>query len=78
MTVRIVTDSACDLPASALEEFGISMVPADVIHQGQVYKDRVDISHDELFRLLEDGSEVPTTVATGAIVTVAKVRAPRE
>ena len=54
MTVRIVTDSTCDLPTSVLEELGISMVPADVIYQGRVYKDRVDISQDELFRLLED------------------------
>jgi len=63
MTVRIVTDSACDLPTSALEEFEISMVPANVVYQGRAYKDRVDISQDELFRLLEDGTEVPTTAA---------------
>jgi DegV family protein with EDD domain len=63
MSARVVTDSACDLPTSVLEQLGISMVPADVIHRGHAYKDRVDISHDKLFSLLEQGSEVPTTAA---------------
>jgi DegV family protein with EDD domain len=63
MTVRIVTDSTCDLPASVLQELEISMVPADVVHRGRAYKDRVDISHDDLFDLLERDYEVPTTAA---------------
>lgn len=63
MTVRIVTDSACDLPDAVLEELGITMVPADVIYEGKVYKDRVDISYDELYEMLEHGATVPTTAA---------------
>ena len=63
MTVKIVTDSTCDLPDSALEKLGITMVPADVIYEGKVYKDRVDISFDELYEILERGPNVPTTAA---------------
>ena len=63
MTVRVVTDSTCDLPSSVLQELEIGMVPADVVHRGRAYKDRVDISHDELFDLLERDDEVPTTAA---------------
>ncbi len=63
MTVKIVTDSGCDLPESVLEEYGITMVPVDVIHEGKVYKDRVDISHDELFEMLEREPTVPTSAA---------------
>ena len=63
MTVKIVTDSTCDLPDSVLEELGITMVPADVIHEGKVYKDRVDISQDEVFEMLEREPNVPTTAA---------------
>ncbi|MDP3063547.1 MAG: DegV family protein [Chloroflexota bacterium] len=63
MTVRIVTDSTCDLPSSVLESLRISMVPVDVIRDGRPYKDGVDISHDELYQLLGQSEEVPTTAA---------------
>jgi DegV family protein with EDD domain len=63
MTVKIVTDSTCDLPTSVLRELDIRVVPADVIYRGRVYKDRVDIGQDTLFTLLRYDDEVPTTAA---------------
>jgi DegV family protein with EDD domain len=63
MTVRIVTDSTCDLPDSTLQKFNITMVPASVVWQGRAYKDRVELSHDQLFAWLEQGDKVPTTAA---------------
>ena len=63
MVVKVVTDSTCDLPDSVLQERGITMVPATVVYRGKAYRDRVDISYDRLFEILQYEDEVPTTAA---------------
>lgn len=65
MTVKVVTDSTSDLPPRLTEELGITVVPAYVQFGNSVYRDRVDISEDELYqRLLSDpvhpSTEPPT------------------
>ena len=47
MTVKVVTDSTADLPASVIDELGITVVPLYVRFGEKVYRDRVDISHDD-------------------------------
>ena len=65
MTVKIVTDSTSDLPPRLAEELGITVVPVYVQFGSKVYRDRVEISEDELYqRLLSDpihpSTEPPT------------------
>ncbi|MFC2056235.1 DegV family protein [Chloroflexota bacterium] len=65
MTIKIVTDSTSDLPPQLAEELGITVVPVYVQFGSKVYRDRVDISEDELYqRLLSDpihpSTEPPT------------------
>ena len=65
MNVKIVTDSTSDLPLQLAEDLGITVVPAYVQFGSKVYRDRVDISEDELYqRLLTDpihpSTEPPT------------------
>ena len=48
MTVRIVTDSSADLPSQIVDELGIAVVPLYVRFGETVYRDRIDISEDEL------------------------------
>jgi DegV family protein with EDD domain len=61
VTVKIVTDSTADLPASVIEELGISVVPLYVRFGEQVYRDQVDISHDEFYQRLQHGPVHPNT-----------------
>jgi DegV family protein with EDD domain len=61
MSVRIVTDSTCDLPPELADELGISIVPV-YVRFGQVsYQDGVDIDRDELYRRLVSSPVHPTT-----------------
>jgi len=65
MTVKIVTDSAADLPPTLAEELGITVVPVYLRFGDEVYRDRVDISEDEFYhRLLHDPIHPSTTQPT--------------
>ncbi len=62
MTIKIVTDSAADLPAALIEELDITVVPVYLRFGKEVYRDRVDISEDEFYqRLLHDPVHPNTT-----------------
>ena len=61
--IRIVTDSACDLPDGIAEELGISIVPLYINMCGRSYKDIFEITRDEFYRRLPNCVEVPTTSA---------------
>ncbi|MES0328970.1 MAG: DegV family protein [Dehalococcoidales bacterium] len=61
MTVKIVTDSTADIPPSIAEALDISTVPVYVRFGRQVYRDIIEISHDELYTKLADDPVHPTT-----------------
>lgn len=63
MTVRIVTDSTSDLPPELASELGISVVPLSVIFGDDVYRDKVDITHDLFYERLVSSKVLPTTSA---------------
>jgi len=62
MTVKIVTDSSCDLPAEIVQELGITVVPLYVRFGEEVYREQVDISLDEFYQRLEHGPIHPVTI----------------
>jgi DegV family protein with EDD domain len=61
MTVRLVTDSTCDIPADAVAEFGITVVPQGLIFGDEELLDGVDITPDQFFRRLPREDAIPTT-----------------
>ncbi len=63
MTVKIVTDSCADLPTQLAQELGITVVPVYLRFGDEVYRDGVDISQDEFYQKLEEGSVHPSTAA---------------
>jgi len=59
--IRIITDSAADIPSDLAEKYNISVVPLGVIIDGNVLYDNVDIDRREYLKLLPTLSEIPTT-----------------
>src|SRR5438552_1536019 len=59
--VKIVTDSAADIPGDIAEELGITVVPLMVHVGGKSYQDGVDISGEAFYRELEATRSVTTT-----------------
>ena len=63
MPVRIVTDSACDLPEAVCEELGIEVVPLTIRFGEREYVDRKELSVDAFWRELAASSVLPETAA---------------
>jgi len=61
MTIKIVTDSTCDLSPEVTQELGITVVPAYLRFGEKVYRDGVDIDHDEFYRKLVESPIHPAT-----------------
>lgn len=62
-TVRIVTDSACDLPQAIADELGISIVPLTIRIDGHEYVDRADLTPEEFWAKCATASALPETAA---------------
>ncbi len=57
--IAIVTDSSCDIPKEMMEEHQIHMLPLKIIYKDQEYRDRVEISPEEIYKRFSE--EVPTS-----------------
>jgi DegV family protein with EDD domain len=65
MTIRIVTDSTCDLPTEVLDKLGSAVIPV-LIHVGsQDYQDGIDLSREQFYKQLPGMRPAPTTAAPG-------------
>lgn len=63
MGVRVVTDSACDLPPELCEERGVEVVPLTIRFGDEELVDRIDLSNSEFWQRLTTGSVLPETAA---------------
>ena len=59
--IKIITDSASDIPQYLLDKYDISFLPICVVMNGKVYKDRYDLDGREYLKTLPDMEEIPTT-----------------
>lgn len=57
--IALITDSACDLDLDTLKENNINLLPLRIIYSNGDYRDRIDISPQEVYDNLE--KEVPKT-----------------
>ena len=63
MTVRIVTDSACDLPDELLDEYGITVVPLSIRFGSEELIDREQLSVGEFWQRCAASGVLPETAA---------------
>jgi DegV family protein with EDD domain len=63
MTIRIVTDSACDLSDAELAEWGIGLVPLSIRFGDDEFVDRTELTTDEFYRRLAESEHLPETSA---------------
>lgn len=61
MSVRIVTDSTCDLPAETIAKYGICVVPLYINVGRQGFLDGIDITREEFYKKLPTFPIHPTT-----------------
>jgi len=61
--IAIVTDSSSGLSAELIARHDIHVLPYYILAGGRMLRDGIQISRDEVFRLLRDGRHMPNTKA---------------
>jgi len=64
--IKISTDSTSDIPASFREELNISVLPLTILAEGKEYRDGVDISPREFYKILDEASVLPVSSQVSA------------
>lgn len=67
-SIKIVTDSAADVPPRLAHELGIEVVPVWLHVNDRGYRAGLDLSSDQFYDLLQDGGYYLTTAAPNALV----------
>jgi DegV family protein with EDD domain len=65
MSIRIVTDSTCDLPPEFVGQHDIAVVPLYINFGDQSYRDGIDLSRREFYARLPSSPVQPTTSVPG-------------
>src|SRR4030042_2502327 len=65
MTIRLVTDSTCDLPAEIIRQFNVTVIPLIITSGAEELRDGVDITRREFYSRLPDFKHSPKTAAPG-------------
>jgi DegV family protein with EDD domain len=61
--VKLVTDSAADLPDDIAEHLKITVIPLNIQFGSDTYRDRVDLTPVDFYHKLESSSVLPSTSA---------------
>lgn len=61
MVIRVVTDSAADLPPEIAARYEIKVVPQNVVFGDEELRDGIDITAEQFFARLQHEPELPTT-----------------
>jgi DegV family protein with EDD domain len=61
MSIKIVTDTTCDLPPEMVKEYDITIVPINIQFGTESYQEGVDLDWDFFYDKIEETGLLPTT-----------------
>ena len=64
--VAILTDSTCCLPPELVEQYDICVVPLEIIYEGKSYRDGIDMTPGEVYKIMRKRQNMPTTSTASA------------
>jgi len=59
--LKIVLDTAGDLPEGWQEKYDIDLIPINIIHGGKTYLQGIDISYEDFYKMVEEEGAIPST-----------------
>jgi len=59
--LRIVMDTAGDLPDGWQEDYQINLIPINIIHQGKTFLQGIDLGYEDFYQLVESSNTLPST-----------------
>ena len=57
--IALLVDSGTDVPAEIMSQYGMYMLPLQIIYKDRTYTDKVDITAEEIYQRLPQ--EIPST-----------------
>ncbi len=72
--IRICSDSTCDLSEELVRKYGIEIIPLHILLGDKEYRDRVEITQDEIFEWADKNKTTPKTSAVSYDDAVAVVK----
>ncbi len=72
--IRILADSTCDLSPELIEEYGISILPLNIVMDDTCYLDGVETSPDAIYKWADANRTTPKTAAPGPEAAVEFLR----
>ena len=72
--IRIFSDSTCDLSDELLQRYGVTLLPLYIILGEQQYKDRVNITPQDIFKWSDEHKTTPKTSAASLDDIVEKIK----
>ncbi|OGN91532.1 MAG: hypothetical protein A2Z75_07665 [Chloroflexi bacterium RBG_13_50_10] len=64
--VAIVADSTCCLPQEIVKEYDIYVVPLQIVYEGKSYRDGIDITPNDVYKIMRKKDNLPTTSTASA------------
>jgi len=64
--VAVVTDSTCCLPPELVKQHGISVIPLQIIYEGKSYRDGIDMTPGDVYKIMRRKENLPTTSTPSA------------
>ena len=61
LDIKLICDSLCDIPDEIMAKDYLEMVPLTLIMDGKEYKDGVDITKEEFYKMAMESKEIPKT-----------------
>ncbi|WP_072723351.1 DegV family protein [Tepidibacter thalassicus] len=60
-SIKLITDSSCDLPENIIKEYNISVIPLNILFEDKCYLDGVDIDKKEFYKKIKNADKLPKT-----------------
>ena len=64
--VAVVTDSTCCLPPELVKQHDIYVVPLQIIYEGKSYRDGIDMTPGDVYKIMRRKENLPTTSTPSA------------
>lgn len=61
--IRVCSDSTCDLSDEIVEKYGITIIPLHIVLDDKEYRDRIEITQEEIFEWADKNKSTPKTSA---------------
>lgn len=61
MKIKLMCDSLCDIPKDVISKYNIDVIPLTIIVEDKEYKDSIDITNKEFYKMMKEMDTMPKT-----------------